>query len=156
MNSSESEWQILIEKSYEQLRAQQDILEEVFDLSKHERWDFDQDTGELIFSNNGKATVVAKFQFVGSFSTESETWLWSWGNSSIEEELYEELRVVYEYGESKGFDKLTEEKWPAEEVDGWEMAAVTNHLIGGKGVYRPPFGKGYSFMVITSIKRVQE
>ena len=156
MSGSESEWQELIEKSYERLNRQQEILESEFDLSRHERWDFDQDTGELIFSNNGTASVIARFQFVGSISTESNTWLWSWANSSVQEDLHKGLRTVYEYGESKGFEKLTNEKWPAEEVDGWEMAAISNLLIEGKGVYRPPFGKGYAFMVITRIEKASD
>ncbi|MEW8048484.1 MAG: DUF6882 domain-containing protein [Candidatus Thiodiazotropha sp.] len=156
MGDTDKAWDELVEISYEELRKQQDILETDFDLSKHERWNFYQEAGRIVFSNSGKPTVVAKFQFVGSISTESNTWLWGWANSSIEEDLYEKLHAVYEYGNSRGFNKLIDDKWKAEEVDGWEMAAVANYLIKGKGVYRPPFGKGYTFMVITSIEWISE
>lgn len=150
------DWQELIDTSYEHLTKDQETLESKFDLSKHERWDFDQTTGKLVFSNGGVAAVVAKFQFVGSYSETSETWLWSWANTSIDPSLSSKLKVVREFGESNDFSKLVERKWPAEPVDGWEMAAISNYLLNGKGVYRPPFEKGLTFLVLTDVKRVNK
>lgn len=71
--SESPEWDALVKESYDFLYKQQDILEEDYLLSKHKRWDYDQDTGDLVFSNDGVPAVIAEFQFVGSISTTSET-----------------------------------------------------------------------------------
>lgn len=154
MAEENNDWDSLIEESYGYLEDRQAILEKEFNLSKHERWDFDQHAGTLVFSNNGNPAVIAEFQFVGSFSSETETWLWAWANSSIEPHLYEKLETVYKFGKERNYKKLTEPKWDAVEVDGWEMTAISAYLLKAKGVYRPPFGKGYSFMIITEIHKV--
>jgi len=154
MAEEKSEWDSLLEESYRYMEDQQAVLEKDFDLSKHEWWDFDQDAGTLIFSNNEKPAVIAEFQFVGSFSSETRTWLWAWANSTIEPKLYEKLETVFRFGEERSFNKLTDDKWDAEEVDGWEMTAIVAYLLKAKGVYRPPFGNGYTFMIITDIYKV--
>jgi hypothetical protein len=145
-------WDELVRASYEYTNEQQDKLEKDFSLSKHERWDLDQDKGELVFSSGGTPAVIAKFQFVGSLSNTSHTWLWGWGNESILPELSSKIKVVREYGEKNDLKKLKDRKWDAEEVDGWEMAAITNYLLKAKGVYRPPYSNGLTFIVITDIE----
>jgi hypothetical protein len=146
-------WEELVDAGYAYTRAQGEKLEKEFSISKHERWDLDQDTGELVFSNKGKPAVVAKIQFVGSLSTKSKTWLWSWANNSIDPKLSAGMQAVREHGRKNGFTKLTERRWSADNADGWEMTAVANYLLKGKGVYRPPFEGGFSYVVITDIRK---
>lgn len=152
--ASESKWAQLVRVANEYTQVQQKKLESDYDFSHYERWDLNQETGELIFSNKGLPTVIAKFQFVGSFSEKSNTWLWSWGNSSILPTLSHKVEAIKQYGEKNDIRKLTERKWPAEQIDGWEMAAVTNYLLKAKGVYRPPFKQGATFLVITEVRKV--
>lgn len=150
----------LIATSHVYLEEQQVRLQTQFALSSHERWDFDQEKGELVFSNKGLPAVVAKFQFVGSFSVTSNTWHWSWTNSSVVPELSKEVEAVRAYGDQHGFQKLAERKWEATEADGWDMAANQLSTQGegrrAKGVYRPPFAQGVTFLVITDIRRVEQ
>jgi hypothetical protein len=152
--ASESKWDQLVRLSNEYTEAQQKKLEDEYNFSHHERWDLNQETGELVFSNKGIPAVIAKFQFVGSFSETSKTWLWSWGNSSILPALSQKIEMIKQYGEKNDFLKLTERKWSADQGDGWEMAAITNYLLNAKGIYRPPFKQGATFIVITEIKKV--
>ena len=143
----------LARTSHEYLQSQQDQLQADFALTSHERWEIDQQKGELIFSNGDVPAVVAKFQFVGSFSTTGNSWLWSWGNASVLPGLSKQVAAVRAYGKQHGFRKLTQRKWQATEQDGSDMAAITNYILRGKGVYRPPFPKGVIFLVITDIRR---
>lgn len=129
-------------------------LEDRHRFSDHDHWDLDQDTGEVIFSKAGRPVIVTRFQFVGSLSASSRTWLWSWSNPSILPKVSSEMLRVREYGKRRGFKKLTERKWDAEESDGWEMGAVANYLLKAKGVYRPPTPRGFTFIVFTNVERV--
>jgi hypothetical protein len=146
----------LARASREYLDRQQEQLQTDFALMSHERWEIDQKKGELIFSNHDTPAIIAKFQFVGSFSSTASSWLWSWGNASVLPDLSRQVKTVRAYGKQHGFRKLTERKWQATEEDGWDMAAITNYLLKGKGVYRPPFEQVNIFLVITEIRRVEQ
>lgn len=145
-------WVALLEASRAHLRTLQDALRRDFSLSRHERWDYDQETGQLVFSNGGRPAVVAGFELAGSFSTVSRTWLWAWSNFSLLAPLRQAVLAVREHGETHRFAPLTVPKWPAEESDGWDMAAVAAKLCGARGVYRAPSANGPAFLLITSIR----
>ena len=59
------------------LRVCQAQLGEEYRLWRWSRYDWHQETRQLIFSEGGVAKVTADIQFVGSISPESDTWLWS-------------------------------------------------------------------------------
>ena len=96
--------------------------------------------------------VVADVQFVGSVSTESDTWLWSWANPYLAEPLTRDVRDVRLLGETLGIAQLTTPKWPADPTDGWEMTSITAYVLRAKGVYRTPAENGYTYMVMTSVR----
>ena len=152
----EMTWEELIRRSNAYTSACSDQLDKQYEFTKHERWNLDQDKGEIIFSNGGVGVLATKFQFVGSVSKKSGTWLWSWANSSVLPNLSKDMEKVRRYGEAGGFIRLTESKWAADETDGWEMAAVANYILKGKGVYRPPINNGVVFVVLTDVKKLNQ
>ena len=56
-------------------------LQSEFKLGDWPRFDYDVDTGTLIFSEEGVPKVIATIQIVGSTSFKAGNWLWAWGNS---------------------------------------------------------------------------
>lgn len=126
-------------------------LEQEYRLSKWSRYDWSQETGQLVFSDRGARKVIADIQFVGSVSTETDTWLWAWDNDSVDPGLFEALLRIRQYGEVHGFPHLTIPKWYAHEVDGWEMTSIAAFLLRAKGAYRSPRANGVTFMLITSV-----
>ncbi|HCG5296775.1 TPA: hypothetical protein NJZ52_004541, partial [Vibrio parahaemolyticus] len=86
-----------------------------------------------------------------SISTTSNTWLWSWANSYIYDNVKDQMHIVREFGESKGYEALIIDKWEADEIDGWEMTSVTSYLLEAKGAYRTTGETGFTYMVITEI-----
>jgi hypothetical protein len=145
----------LTARAVEYAQSQQDALREQYRLSDHERYDWHQEPAQLVFSNQGVPAVVADVQFVGSISTRSCTWLWSWANQSFVETARTSIRRVRSYGEERGLMKLACAYWGAEEADGWGMAAVSAYLLDAKGVYRSPDEHGYTFLVMTDIRWAQ-
>lgn len=109
--SAEDQWVNFVTESHEYLSERQNQLMSDYKLSKHKRWDWDQPTSSLIFSNDCVTAVVAEVQFVGSVSKKSGTWLWSWANDSIVDNAKSQLAVVRKYGENHDFPALTESKW---------------------------------------------
>ncbi len=137
------------------LRACQDELESQYALGRYQRYDWNQETGQLIFSREGRVEVVADIQFVGSLSTRSNTWLWSWANESITEPVKHRVRQVRTYGEEYRYLKLASACWSADEADGWEMTAIAADRLKAKGAYRSPDKRGASFLVMTEVRWAQ-
>lgn len=145
----------LLEEALGNLQDKQQELQEQYGLSDYDRFDWNQGSGQLVFSQGGERRVVADIVFVGSISTRSNTWLWSWANDSFLEPLRAPLREVRRYGLEHRFMKLASARFPAEEADGWEMTAIAAHLLGAVGAYRTPGETGFSFMLMTRISWAQ-
>ncbi|MDR3352449.1 MAG: hypothetical protein LBO00_05485 [Zoogloeaceae bacterium] len=115
-------------------------------------WEYDQETGLLTFSKNGKSLLVAEFESVGSFSSVSRTWLWSWANFTTFPNVRTRITAVRDFGEARDFLPLIIPKWPAELVDAWEVSAFAVHLLHAEGIYRAPIHQGFHFLAIMSIQ----
>lgn len=147
-----AKWEGFLGQCWDELQAKQARLAEEYKFGGHERYDWNQQTGELVFSNAGVPALVCTIQFVGSTSTLSDTWLWSWANFHLQESVRLEMDKVRAFGEENGFPRLTVPMWNANEQDGWEMAAVATHVLGALGVYRSPGENGALFMIVTGIR----
>jgi hypothetical protein len=143
----------LLDKSYDYLTEQQDICRDKYKLSTYQNWFYDQETGELTFSDNGIKKLIIKYEDVGSVSLKSNTWLWSWANETTEDIVKSQIGLVKEFGEKRQFEKLTSKQWTAEEVDGWEMTSISAYLLKAKGAYRVKTNNDslFQFMIFKEI-----
>ena len=146
-----SEFTAFIEGSLEGLRLQTEGHRGTWNLGGEARWDFDQDSGFLILTFPD-VIAQAPAQVIGTFDTSSKTWLWAWANPSIDTDLKRDALRVLDYGREHRIECLTTPKWPADETDGWRMAALANRLCSSNGAYRGPAGKTMVFMTFGEIK----
>ena len=138
------EFEALVEGSMEGLRLQTEAHQGTWGFGKSDRWDFSQETGELIFTFPDKV-VRAPAQIIGTFDGRERTWMWAWANSSIAGSLAKDSLRVRAYGEEHKIKRLTSPSWQGEEADGWRMAALANRLCESNGVYRGPAGTTFVF-----------
>ena len=148
----ESSYEHYVHDACAQLKERQDQLNKDYKLGEWERYDWDQDRQELVFSQRGEPKVIAKVQFVGSYSKLSNTWRWAWANDTVLPGMKAAVAQVKQLGAEKHWSKLTEPQWPATEQDGWDMTGVALRVLDAKGAYRSPDENGLTFMVITSIR----
>ncbi len=148
--------QDLIKSGCEYFEEKQKNFVKKYKIDEHERWDWDQGSGKLIFSHNGKPQVEANFHFVGSFSANSNTWMWAWANKSDSENVKSSSRAVRNLGEKLGLLKLQTGVWTVDEHDGGEMTAIMAKEVGAIGAYKTPGDRHYSYMVITDAKWVNK
>jgi hypothetical protein len=152
--ASGKQWGTFLPQCCEELSKKNERLWQRLSLASYKRWDWNQDSAELVFSNDGIPGVIARIVFVGSFSTRSETWLWAWANFNLVEAVRKPLIAVRDYGEQKDFLPLTIPKWLATQEDGWHMAAVAARILGAEGVYRTPSDYGFTFMLLHDVRTV--
>ncbi len=150
------EFRDFLTTSYNYLTEQQEICNTKFGMGNYERWDYNQETGLLEFSDSGIVKLRIKYVDVGSISNISNTWLWSWDNPNTLDNVKCNISEVREFGESKGYERLTKSKWYGDEYDGWEMTAISAYILQAKGAYRVPTGDLFSFMIFTEIEDLRE
>ena len=145
----------LVSSAVDDLNQKQARMRERYPIDECERYDWDQGTGRLVFSHDGRAKVVANIVFVGGVSTITSTWMWSWANESVSDQVKEAMWKVREFGIERGFLRLASACWSADECDGWEMTAVAAWLLGAEGAYRTPRDRGFTYMIIRQLSEVQ-
>ncbi|WP_400190856.1 DUF6882 domain-containing protein [Hymenobacter sp. B81] len=138
------------------LQLQQARCDSAYHLSEYDNWYYDEATGQLTFSDPTLPKLVIDYEYVGSVSLKSNTWLWAWDNSHSYEKVRSEIGQVRAFGLRRGesFMKLTEPLWTADECDGWDMTAIAAYLMKAKGAYRVPLNDNtlYSFMIFKSVR----
>lgn len=148
-------YEALATRALTYLQRRQVEIQRRFPLGHHERYSWNMDTRELVFSTGGKPRVVAEFRFVGSFCQQSESWMWSWANRSLDEPLKNEIRQVRSYGEEHSYRQLVSGLSFGTEEDAWKMTAIAAYLLRARGVYRSPDDETVSFLLIQSIGRME-
>jgi len=151
---SEDEFRKLVCDADEFLRARIARAREQFGISEFERYDYDLPTSRFWWSDGGVVRVEARVTIVGSISTISDSWLWSWANPHLDDVRTPEIERVRDYGATHGLACLTEAKWPADETDGWEMTSVSARLLESEAAYRSPNDEGALFLLLHDLRHV--
>lgn len=151
--AAQEEWERYLNIECTELQVKQDAMTSALKINDYPRWNYYQESAELVFSGSDQLPdLVADVEFVGTLSTSSNTWMWSWANFSLLEPVRSRIDAVRDFGEERDYPHLTVPKWPADQQDGWHMSAIAADVLGALGAYRVPSDNGYIFMVILSAK----
>jgi hypothetical protein len=150
------DYRILSKEGSEFLTLRQQALEEKYKIGSYPRWDWYQDTGQIVFSHDGKPGVIADIVFVGSISKESGTWLWAWANKSVDSKFSHSLLKVREFGEAHGIAELTNAKFKADASDGWCLTGISAQILHADGAYRTPIDTGYTYMLLFNVRHADK
>ena len=162
------------------LEMLQEQLELQYGFGRHEHWEYDLGSGELVFSDHAAPMLITKFQVVGTISTVTSTWLWSWANRTIPRPVKRDILRVRRFGKKHQVPPLMVEHWhidpdgerllgPDPEAPvyggwsshwlagnhhGWHMAGIAAMLLQAKGAYRCAQGETILYFVFTDVRRV--
>lgn len=132
----------------------QDKMIAEFNLGNFDRWHFDQETGQLTFyDEKDTLKVIANCQVLGSFSKNSNSWLFSWANPTILDNCKEKLSDFRELlFESWG--EIIDEQIDAEDdaFDYLAMIPLAMNTLEARGYYRAPSERSDTYLIITDIK----
>ena len=151
-----TDFEKLIEQSAEYLRACNERASRQFGIGDYARYEYDLFQNEIWWSDTSGPKVRGKLTIVGSFSSKSETWLWAWANPHFKDVEIGPIDRVREFGEREELAKLTESKWDADEVDGWEMTSISGRLLEAQGAYRSLSESGGLFMLYDHLEFIPE
>jgi hypothetical protein len=145
----------LIEVASASTDAAQKALDGRTHFLGYPEWFFDSDGATLRFQGCDAPTLASPVSLVGSFSTKTNTWMWSWENEGLDERAMGDVWRLRTFGEARDISRLATGYWAAEEVDGWEMTSVAAYLLGAQGVYRAPMDHQMWFMLMHDLRAVQ-
>jgi hypothetical protein len=77
-----------------------------------------------------------KYVPIGTYSNETETFMWSWNKEDSIERNISEIYKVKDFGYQENYEKLTEGHFESDLYDGWEFIAIANKILNGIGSYR--------------------
>lgn len=150
------EFEKLIEKSTEYLRACNETANRNFGIGDYARYEYDLFQNEIWWSAADGPKVRGKVTIVGSLSSKSGTWLWAWANSHFNDVEIGAIDKVRDFGDRQEITKLTEQKWEADEVDGWEMTSVSARLLESQGAYCSPSASGALFLLYDHLEFIPD
>lgn len=151
---NEAEFRELVSDATEYLNARIARAREEFGLDDFDHYDYDLAANRFWWSSAGVPQVEARIIVVGSLSNTSHTWLWSWANPHLDDVRSPDIERVRAYGVQHRISALTEPEWTAEEIDGWEMTAVSARLLESEATYRSPSPNVRLFLLLNDLKRV--
>lgn len=147
---SDAEFRELLDRCMAELRLKSEAHAASWGLGSTDWWNLDQEDGRLIFTSE-EIVAAAPAQIIGTYSTQSGTFLWAWDHPSVLPPLQEHARQVREFGERHDIAPLTTRKLECDEADAWEFAALACHLCGAQGAYRGPAGPALVFMTFGEV-----
>ncbi|MDG9669521.1 hypothetical protein ONV78_17405 [Hahella sp. CR1] len=150
-SEEEKKYNELLMECFLEVQEKNKILHEKYGIGSHERWDLDQDVGDLEFSNNGEIVVKCKIVILGSYSSVSESWMWGWANDTLSSYLTDETLKIKEYGEANRVMDLTDSQTYATEGEAWGLGSYGCRILDGMGIYKGPTGNGFVLMMIKSV-----
>jgi hypothetical protein len=142
-----SEWR---HEAVHQLQTKNAALSEEFRLGHWPRYDYDLDTGRLIFSDPDGPKVIAEIQVVGTTSVKAGNWLWAWGNAHWPVGMTEDSLLTRDFGEQHSIKELVDDYVDGDELNalGWELTAVCARVSNAIGAYRPPRDEGGALFLL--------
>jgi hypothetical protein len=107
-----------------------------FKIGSWSRFDFDLEASTLIFSKDGRPKVIADVVVTGA--VQGDRWEWAWGNPYMPVVSQERMTAVRDFGRDKNWEKLTTLFLTNDEYLGWELTAISAHILAAEAVYRCP------------------
>ena len=150
MNNNPVTYREFADDNYQRLMEAQEKFKAEFSLDSYDNWYYTQ-ASEVLRLYSDHKEIFFKYIPVGTFSRNSNTWLWAWSNmDSVEPRKLETLKVK-ELGEKLGYKKLTSNHFEGDEYIGFELTSISFHLLGGIGTYRVVSNPLEKYFILTQI-----
>jgi hypothetical protein len=121
-------------------------------IGTSDRWSADLAQGSINF-HFADHTITGPIQVLGTWSSESDTWLWAWANDALPQSVTEAASTTREYGRVHELEALTEAKLGATTAElSEDLASVVVELADLAGMYRAPTQNGFIWLGFTDFQ----
>lgn len=131
------------------LEERQRCFQEEHPLEGAQFLGFDQHQGTLLFKRD-EEELVFSYVLIGSWSQAKQTFMWGWGNQTVEEERRKDSARLQDLEEMTDLDLFSKPVFVADPDMLREMVAIAAHHLEVKGIYRMNQKDLHVFFGITS------
>lgn len=150
MISPEKNFDTYKNECLEDLMVLQPEFMKLYDINSYENWYYDHGIGAFHFKSDSGKSLYFKYVDVGSFSTKSNTWQWSWNNEYTPVLVSKALKKVRGFGQANNYNELLEGLFDGDEHTGWALTAVAAKLLNALGAYRVPHEHLFIYFIFTN------
>jgi hypothetical protein len=136
MNIPEKDFETYSNECLNEMSSLQNEFLQLYNINSYENWHYDHGIGAFHFKANDGRNLYFKYVDVGSFSTQANTWNWSWDNKSTPRHVKGNIEKVKEFGEANDFELLATGLIKGDEYTGWVMTSMAAKLLSAIGLYR--------------------
>ena len=116
-------------------------------------YDLDLDAGKIRF-NDG---IEFPFQFLGTESDNTLSWLWAWADEQTEEvpeDLLRAARQLKDWGAREGLHEFTRPSMDLDRADGHFLSMIAGEICGASCYFRDAYEGGAAFVLLFD-KRIE-
>ncbi len=157
---TDKELDAFIGAAADELDRKQEALATDYGMGTYKRWFFDQETEKLqFFGADDALRLEADVVEIGSYNSNSDTWMWAWSNDTVLPKLREKAAVLKELADITGVDIFAEEVLAFKEGSEAlvrDLVAVSVRHLNAHGFYSAPSPSKplTSYLAITRLKVV--
>lgn len=140
-----------MEKARNHLSALTQGHREAWNIGSADRWDADQEAGEILWTFPDGIIARAPFQIIGTYNSKDDTFLWGWDHPSVLPHLRRDAEAVLEFARRNGIDFLQDRKVVCSDGAAWDLAALATLICDRQGAYRGPSGTTAAFMTFGEV-----
>lgn len=150
MNSQPEQYQDFASDSCRGLTEIQNEFIDKYSINNYTNWYYTQATAILrLYSEEEE--VFFKYVSVGTYSRNSNTWMWGWANKNSVEPGKLKTLEVKRLGEQLNYEELTKGHFKGDHYIGWELTSISFHLLGGIGTYRVVSDDLEIYFILTNV-----
>lgn len=153
---NEAELEAYLAECVEVFQERNRLLETRYGIGHFARWDVDGEALTLTFSDpDDDAILVADITQLGTYSLNTNTWLWAWANESNTAASREQSAALRSLADTTGLRLFGDAHHDCDEFLAWELAAAAARHLDALGIYRCPADHLWSFCSIDRVTQTR-
>jgi len=113
-------------------------------------WSADLTKGDIEWVFD-EGRLAGRCQVVGTWAQKDRSFLWSWANKSLPDQVTESADQTLEYGLANEIPELTVRKEVLREDEVWDMANITTLIAGDWCAYRSTEGPVHLYLTFKDL-----
>lgn len=152
---NEADYQRWVDAARRKAQAAMEAARERFGLGTWARHEVDLASASIRFlDGDGAEQMRADIQVAGTWSPNSDSWLWGWENESVPEAAVSRLGPIAERGRELDVKTLQAHAVECDEAESWSLAALAADITGAECVYRTGQAGNRAYLLLFNLRKV--
>jgi hypothetical protein len=150
-----TEYDKLVADARAQANAKIDAAKKAYGLGTYSQFAIDLPTATIRFLDEKNVEKIrSRIQAAGSWSRDSQTFLWARDNETIPDAAKNQMQQVHAFGEQHEIEHLMFSFDECDEGEAWTVTAIAAQVLNAGCLYRAPGKSTELFLLLFDIEKV--